>query len=81
METEKHQRLIRDLSLALMYLTSWEEKEIAGETIRRAWRGYDFEILDKLKNEDLINFSFKAKSLYLTGEGENEARRIIERLQ
>ena len=81
MGSEKKQQLTRDLSLALRYLTSWEEKEITGETIRRAWRGYDFEVLDRMKAEDLVNFSFKAKSLYLTGDGENEARRIIEKLQ
>jgi len=77
MGSEKKQQLTRDLSLALRYLTSWEEKEITGETIRRAWRGYDFEVLDRMKAEDLVNFSFKAKSLYLTGESENEARRSL----
>ena len=35
---------IKELTLILLYLTSWEEKNIPGE-MRRSWKGYDFDIL------------------------------------
>lgn len=35
---------IKELTLLLLYLTSWEEKNILVE-MRRSWKGYDFDIL------------------------------------
>jgi hypothetical protein len=66
---------IKDLTLLLLYLTSWEEK--AGkETCIRSWKGYPFEILDKLVDEDLIYGSKSAKSIYFTDEGEKIAKEL-----
>ena len=39
---------IKELTLLLLYLTSWTEKEPYGE-YQRAWKGYDFDILNKLQ--------------------------------
>jgi hypothetical protein len=49
-----------------MYLCSWKEK---GDELH-TWKGYNFSILDELKEQDLIDFSNTAKSLYFTMEGE-----------
>ena len=41
---------IEELTLLLMYLTSWEEgKEPYNCT--KSWKGYDFEIINELKNK------------------------------
>ena len=45
---------IEELTLLLLYLTSWTEKEPYGE-YQRAWKGYDFDILNKLhRNQHII---------------------------
>lgn len=58
---------IKELTLLLLYLTSWKEKDIFGEECLRAWKSYDFEILNKLGEEKLIGGStYKEKSTYIT---------------
>ena len=64
---EKQKKTIRELTLMLMYLTSWEErdtpemravkkKELEKYPLaRRCWKGYDHDLLDKLSEEGLIN--------------------------
>lgn len=58
---------IKELTLLLLYVTSWEDMELKllGE-FRKSWKGYDFDILNKLTDEDLIVGSKKAKSVYIT---------------
>lgn len=67
------------LALALIYLSSWEEKEY-GSSVHRAWKGYEFPLLDRLKEQDLVHFSPTAKSLYLTEEGVEKAKELVSRL-
>ena len=43
---------VKDLTLMLLYLTSWEDKE-PGFECRRSWKGYDFDILTL--NEQISN--------------------------
>lgn len=71
-------KLMNDLALALIYLSAWKEK---GDEVYRAWKGYDFSILDELKEQGLIDFSYKAKSLYLSEEGEEKAKQLIEKFK
>jgi hypothetical protein len=69
---------IRDLTLMLLYLTSWEEKEALHGKIFRSWCSYDWDALDALKDEELIYGSRKAKSVYLTDEGVVRAKELLE---
>ena len=56
---------IKDLTLMLMYLTSWEESLVPGirkkpdragiyPKARLCWKGYDFDILNELTDEGLV---------------------------
>lgn len=65
------------LTLLLIYLTSWDEKDLVSN-MRRAWKSYDFETLDKLEEDGLISQSKTAKSVYLTEKGLNAARMLDE---
>ncbi len=65
MSQEQTAKLASALALALIYLSAWQEKE-PFSTVHHAWKGYDFGILDELKEAGFIDFSYKAKSLYLT---------------
>ncbi len=71
---------IENLALALIYLSSWKEGE-AGTEVQRAWKGYDFNILDKLKEKGFINFSNSAKSLYVTVDGVKKAEEAVEKFK
>ena len=73
---DEREAAIRDLTLALMCLTSWTEGP--GE-LPRTWKGYDFDIIDALAEQGLILDSRRAKSAYLSEEGVEQARRILER--
>jgi len=70
---------IKELTLLLLYLTSWTEKEL-GADYQRAWKGYDFNVLNKLKDERLIGgSSYKSKSIYLTEDGIGKATELMEK--
>jgi len=79
MEQNTGNEFIENLALALIYLSSWEEE--AGTQVRRAWKGYDFNILDKLKEKGFINFSNSAKSLYVTVDGVKKAGEAVEKFK
>jgi hypothetical protein len=65
---------VRELTLMLAFLTSWHERN---EAMPRAWKSYDFDALDSLVEQDLIEHSRTAKSLYITPEGETRARELL----
>jgi hypothetical protein len=71
---------IKELTLLLLFLTSWEEKELFGE-MRRSWKGYPFEVLNDLTDEDLIRGSTRSKSVYLTAAGIEEAKALAKKYQ
>jgi hypothetical protein len=67
---------IEDLTLLLIYLTSWREKVGEGILVSRAWKGYDFDVLNKLNEKGYITGSHRAKSVYLTDEGVEKAEKL-----
>lgn len=70
---------IKELTLLLLYLTSWTEKGPYGD-VQRAWKGYDFDILNKLEEEDMIGGeTHRAKSTYLTESGIEKAKELMKK--
>jgi hypothetical protein len=53
MKKEDLKQTVKELTLMLLHLTSWEENEF-GMQYQRSWKGYDFGILDELTDEDLV---------------------------
>ena len=76
------QEVVDELTLALLYLTSWEEETIKGSGVRqrRAWKSADWNALDLLREEGLISCTNKAKSVYLTDTGIIEAETTLAAL-
>ena len=66
--------LLYDLTFVMLYLTSWEEKGPGG-SVRRAWKSYDWDAIDRLDSERLIGTSHRAKSAHLSDEACRRARR------
>jgi quercetin dioxygenase-like cupin family protein len=67
-------QLMHDLGLMLMYLSSWTER---GGELPRFWKGFDFELLNQLHDEELISDSRRAKSAYLTEDGVRRAQELL----
>ncbi len=73
-------QVLEDLTLLLIYLTSWTEKMSSEVHVQRSWKGYDFETLDALMEKGYIYGSKRAKSVYLTEEGIDRARSLEKRI-
>lgn len=69
---------IKELTLLLLYLTSWKEDELPQE-MSRSWKGYPFDILNELTDEDFIRGSIRAKSVYLTKDGIKEDEKLMKK--
>jgi DNA-binding PadR family transcriptional regulator len=69
-------QIVEDLTLLLLYLTSWEEEVFDDFTIYRAWKGFRFEALDALEEAGYINQTRRAKSVTLTEAGCERARAL-----
>lgn len=56
---------IDELTLLLLHLTSFKEGYGLGKA-QRSWKGYPFESLNELSENDFIRDSKRSKSVYLT---------------
>lgn len=79
---------IEELTLLLMYLTSWEEEGFVVDEsdipkkakIKACWKGYDFDTINSLMDKHYLYFSkHKNKSVSLTPEGEKMAQKLVNK--
>ncbi len=77
-EPDDRKTLLEELTLLVLYLSSWEEEPIPGSKIRKAWKGYLFEVLNTLEEKGFLVQSRRAKSLNLTEEGIRQAQELKE---
>ena len=87
--TDGKRKRIKELTLMLMYLTSWEENDTPGLRavkkkelgkyllVRRCWKGYDFRLLHELVEEGLICDSGRTRPAQISSAGEAEARKLL----
>jgi len=65
---------VDEMVLALLYLTTIEER-----TGLRAWKGHDWDVLDRLHQKGYISDpKSKAKSVVVTEEGAKRSRELFE---
>jgi len=69
---------IKELTLLLIYLTSWEEDTNLTK-VQRSWKGYPFDALDELNEEGYIDGNKRAKSVYLTEEGLGKVKELMKK--
>jgi hypothetical protein len=69
---------IDELTLLLLYLTSFKEDYGLGEA-QRSWKGYPFESLNELSENDFIRDSKRSKSVYLTDRGTEQAIELMKK--
>jgi hypothetical protein len=71
---EVNESKLDEITLALLYLTSFKEHGIV-----RAWKSHDWDALGRLCQKGLISDpATKAKSVVLSEQGYAEARRLFE---
>lgn len=74
---------MRELTMMLMYLSRFTEGEKFTEAKDfYAWKGYDFDILNELDNDDYIRqgkHPSRSKSVYITDTGIEKARELLNK--
>jgi hypothetical protein len=75
-EDQSLKQNIKELTLLLLYLNSWIEKEWDFD-YRRSWKGYDFGVLNELSDEGVITDSRRSKSVGITEAGEKKAKELM----
>lgn len=77
-----HAQAIEELSLMLMYLTRAQDNNEFCRYRELSWKGYDFDTLNKLENDDLIyqprSRRGYEKYLYLTEQGRIKAQELLQ---
>lgn len=73
-----------ELTMVLLYLSyfTWSDRFTADadKDNKYAWKGYDFNILNKLDEEEyIIQGTRRSKSLYITKKGERRAKKLLEK--
>ncbi|GHU70378.1 hypothetical protein FACS1894184_15760 [Clostridia bacterium] len=72
------QETIKELTLLLLYLTSWEEKEpLTNHNFYRAWKKHNWETIDKLAEEELIYDDHGRKSANLSDKGAEMTKNLV----
>ncbi len=81
---------IEELTLLLMYLTSWEEEglyydennNLNKDIFKKSWKGYSFDAINELTDKGyLFPRKYKNKSVTFTKEGEKLAKELMERYE
>ena len=72
--------LLEDLTLFLLYAQSWREKMVDSLYVTRSWKGYNFDVLDRLTEKGFITGSHRAKSVILTDEGLKRGEELKQKL-
>lgn len=78
---------IEELTLLLLYLTSWEEEgyfeneqgEIEKGILKTSWKGYLFDTLNDLTDKQYLYSNYKSKSVTLTKKGEEFAQKLMKK--
>lgn len=82
------EKIKEELTLLLMYLTSWEEESLYydendnlnKEVFKNSWKGYSFDAINELIDKGyLFSSKYKNKSVTLTKKGEELAKELMEK--
>ena len=83
MEHTDAKQAMKELTMALLYLSRFYEREKFVEAKHfYAWKGYDFDVLNLLDEEDYIRQGSRpsrSKRVYLTETGKEYARSLLEK--
>ena len=80
-EKTETKKAIKELTLLLMYLNRFtDEKNFKTAKDFYTWKGYNFDIINELDDEDFIyQGKHIDKSVYITEKGMEEAKKLLEK--
>jgi ribosomal protein S19E (S16A) len=65
------------LAMALLYLTSWEEKGPNGQSTLRARKSIDPQVMEQLRDMGFISYDNNAQSVVMTKLGETMGKESV----
>ncbi len=77
MEKKTRKQAMKELSLMLIYLTRFQDHNEFCKYLENSWKGYDFDTLEELEQEELLYQPKKSKCVYLSEEGKEKARQLL----
>jgi ribosomal protein S18 acetylase RimI-like enzyme len=81
MNKKSRQQAIEELSLMLMYLTRFQDNNEFCRYMETSWKNYDFNALEELEKKELLYQPKKSKCVYLSEEGKEQARKLLDEYQ
>ena len=80
MDKTTPEKAMRELTMVLMYLSRFNEDSRFSSDLDMCWKGYSFDIINKLDEEDYIRQgSYRSKSVAITDEGIKLARNLLNK--
>lgn len=85
MEKKLPEQAKKEFTMMLLYLSRFKDRDIPsldGREIFNAWKGYDFDVLNELDDEDYIRqgeHPSRSKSIYITETGIEKAKELLEK--
>lgn len=83
MEKTKAKEAMKELTMLLMYLSRFTQREKFSEATNfYAWKGYDFDVINQLDEEDYIRQGSRpsrSKSVYITEDGKAMAKELLKK--
>ena len=74
------EKAMKELTMLLMYLSRFNEGSRFSASMDMAWKGYDYEIINELDEEDYIRQgSHHSKSVAITKDGIKLAQNLMEK--
>lgn len=78
MEKKTREQAIEELSLMLMYLTRFQDENEFCRYMEVSWKGYSFKAMNDLEDKELLFQTRKSKCVYLTEDGKEQARTLLQ---
>lgn len=80
MDKTTPEKAMKELAIILMYLSRFNEYDCFGSSMDMAWKGYDFDIINELDDEDYIRQgSHRSKSVAITEKGIKLAQNLLNK--
>lgn len=83
MDKTDEKQAMKELTMVLMYLSRFTERDrFSDNNDYYAWKGYDFNVLNELSDEDFIrqgSHPSRSKSVYITKTGEELAKELMRK--
>ncbi|MBE6517535.1 MAG: transposase [Thermoplasmata archaeon] len=82
MSKDDHDQTVRELTMVLLYLTGFRASKYAGPNDLTSWKGYDFDVLNELGEEELIfqgRNPSRTKSVSITEAGVEYAKAVLKK--